>query len=446
MEKKVYTVSQMNRYIKGVFARDYALNHLYVKGEVSNCKYHTSGHIYFTLKDASGQMPCVMFAGNRGGLSFQLSLGQNVVVFGSIGVYERDGRYQLYAEEIILDGIGALYQRYDELKQRLLEEGLFSELYKKPVPAYCGTIGIVTAPTGAAIQDMVNISHRRNPFAQLVLCPALVQGEGAVASIVKGIRLMDQMGCDVLVVGRGGGSLEDLWAFNEEEVVRAVFECVTPVISAVGHETDTTLCDFAADLRAPTPSAAAELANVDIRALMYTWEEYKLRLSRLMQDKISRCREQFEYLGTRLSYLSPQYQIAEKKQRLIDIEQELLSLMMERLKTKRHSLELMAERLYAKMPLERLRGGYAYVTAAGRPLSSVEQVSPGDMLRIVLADGSIMASVKEQSLFTEVLQGTTSEYHQQHNAIEEGTVYGKGDKNAGTEHGAITRSAGETGR
>lgn len=417
MENRVYTVSQINKYIKSIFVRDYALNHIYIKGEVSNCKYHTSGHIYFTLKDSKSQMPCVMFAGNRAGLAFRLSEGQSVVVLGSIGVYERDGRYQLYADEIIPDGIGILYQRLEELKTELSEEGLFSEIYKKPVPAYCARIGIVTAPTGAAIQDIVNISHRRNPYAQLILYPALVQGQGAKESIVKGIHTLDKMGCDVLIVGRGGGSLEDLWAFNEEIVVRAIFECNTPVISAVGHETDTTLSDFAADLRAPTPSAAAELANADIRSLLYTWEEYKNRLENRMAQKLQRNRKQMELFLVRLSHVSPQYQLLQKKQFLLDAQEQLCSdiqkkladrktvlegrkermnrVMLDKWKDRRQALLLLSGRLHAQMPLERLRGGYAYVTIRKKPLVSIGQVGQGSKIRVVVRDGEFTAEVKE---------------------------------------------------
>ena len=219
------------------------LNHIYVKGEVSNCKYHTSGHIYFSLKDESGTIACVMFASARSGLSFRMQEGQNVIVLGSVSVYERDGKYQLYAKEIILDGAGALYERFEALKKELEEMGMFAAEYKQPIPRYVKSVGIVTAPTGAAVRDIINISKRRNPYVQLILYPALVQGEGAAASIVRGIRMMEQQNVDVIIVGRGGGSMEDLWAFNEEAVARAIFECTIPIISAVGHETDTLISD-----------------------------------------------------------------------------------------------------------------------------------------------------------------------------------------------------------
>ena len=266
--KNTYSVGQVNRYIKNMFTQDYLLQKIYVKGEVSNCKYHTSGHIYFSLKDETGTLNCVMFAGHRRGLAFAMKNGDKVIVGGSVDVYERDGRYQMYAKEITLEGAGALYERYLALKQELEDMGMFAQEYKQPIPRFIRRLGVVTAPTGAAVQDIRNISYRRNPYLQIILYPALVQGAGAAESIVKGIQMLDKTDVDVIIVGRGGGSIEDLWAFNEEIVARAIFECSTPIISAVGHETDFTIADFAADLRAPTPSAAAELAVDDYRSVI----------------------------------------------------------------------------------------------------------------------------------------------------------------------------------
>ena len=231
MARNVYTVKQVNSYIKNMFTQDFMLNRIYVKGEVSNCKYHTSGHIYFSLKDESGTIACVMFAGQRGGLSFHMREGQQIIVLGSVNVYERTGSYQLYAQEIRLDGEGTLYEKYQMLKQELEEMGMFAPEYKKAIPRYAKRIGVVTAPTGAAVRDIMNISARRNPYVQLLLYPAQVQGEGAKESIVRGIRMLETKNVDVIIVGRGGGSIEDLWAFNEENVARAVFECSVPVIS-----------------------------------------------------------------------------------------------------------------------------------------------------------------------------------------------------------------------
>lgn len=283
--KNAYSVGQVNRYIKNMFTQDYLLQKIYVKGEVSNCKYHTSGHIYFSLKDETGTLNCVMFAGHRRGLAFAMKNGDKVVVGGSVDVYERDGRYQMYAKEITLEGAGALYERYLALKQELEDMGMFAQEYKQPIPRFIKRLGVVTAPTGAAVQDIRNISYRRNPYLQIILYPALVQGTGAAESIVKGIEMLDAAGVDVIIVGRGGGSIEDLWAFNEEIVARAIFQCRTPVISAVGHETDFTIADFVADLRAPTPSAAAELAVDDYRSVVEAVGIYRQRIYRAMSSK-----------------------------------------------------------------------------------------------------------------------------------------------------------------
>ena len=314
MIKNVYTVGQVNSYIKNMFTQDFMMNRIYVKGEVSNCKYHTSGHIYFTLKDESGALTAVMFAGNRKGLTFPMKNGDNVIVLGSISVYERDGKYQLYAKEIILDGAGVLYQKFEALKKELEEMGMFAEEYKQPIPKYIKTLGIVTAPTGAAIRDIQNISKRRNPYVQTILYPALVQGEGAVASIVNGIHALEQLKVDVIIVGRGGGSIEDLWAFNEEAVARAIFECSIPIISAVGHETDTTIADFVADLRAPTPSAAAELAVYDWQELAQQLLSVKMELNRGMSDKLEQTEERLKMYERQLKLLTPQNRLNDKRQ------------------------------------------------------------------------------------------------------------------------------------
>lgn len=324
MSDPVYSVSQVNQYISGMFSKDYLLCRLSVKGEVSNCTYHRSGHIYFTLKDESSAVGCVMFAGDRRkGLGFAMKNGDRVVVTGQIGVYVRDGRYQLYARQIEQQGAGLLYEKFLKLKAELEEMGMFAPDYKQPIPTYVRKLGIVTAPTGAAVQDIRNISLRRNPFIQLILYPALVQGEGAADSIVKGIRMLDAMHLDVIIVGRGGGSIEDLWAFNEEKVARAIFDCATPIISAVGHETDTTIADYVADLRAPTPSAAAELAVADVRALMQRLKVYEERLSGSMRKNILFFRKQTEMRAERIRYFGPENQIREKRQRLMHTEERI---------------------------------------------------------------------------------------------------------------------------
>ena len=395
--KNVYSIRQVNLYISNMFRQDFMLNRIYVKGEVSNCKYHTSGHIYFSLKDDSGNLACVMFAGNRSGLKFQMQNGQSVIVLGSISVYERDGKYQLYAREIIQDGMGLLYEKFQALKQELEEMGMFAPEYKQPIPAFSRRVGIVTAPTGAAIRDIMNISYRRNPYVQLILYPALVQGEEAADSIVRGIELLDQSHVDVIIVGRGGGSMEDLWAFNEEKVARAIFQCETPVISAVGHETDFTIADYVADLRAPTPSAAAELAVADMAAIQGQLRDMQQRLQNRMSERLSDRKKELEHLQEKLKYVSPQHQIQEKYQRLTDIEEELQMLMQQTMKERRHQLMIYVERMKGMSPLEKLSQGYSYtVDARGKKITATEQVQPGDLLQIYVSDGQILAEVKEK--------------------------------------------------
>ncbi len=392
--KQVYSVGQVNNYIKNMFVQDYLLRNLAVRGEVSNCKYHPSGHIYFSLKDESGAMACVMFAGQRKGLAFRMKDGDKVVVTGSVSVYERDGRYQLYAREISLEGAGLLYERFLRLKQELEEMGMFAPEYKQPVPVYARRVGIVTASTGAAIQDIRNIAMRRNPYVQLILYPAQVQGEGAKESIVRGIQTLDTLGLDVLIVGRGGGSIEDLWAFNEESVARAIFECRTPVISAVGHETDTTIADYVADLRAPTPSAAAELAVCDIRELLRRMETYRERLEGNLYRRMEVVKGRLEHYRTKLLYLSPQQQLREKRQYLIDIQEQLEAAMNRKLEQSRHQMQIYLERFRGLSPLEKLNQGFSYVeNVQGRAVTRISQVKEGDLVTIQVTDGRIQARV-----------------------------------------------------
>lgn len=396
MTQNVYTVKQVNAYIKNMFTQDYMLTRIYVKGEVSNCKYHTSGHIYFSLKDESGTIACVMFAGQRGGLSFRMREGQQVIVFGSVNVYERSGSYQLYAREIRLDGAGALYEKFQMLKQELEEMGMFAPEYKKPIPAYAETIGVVTAPTGAAVRDIMNISARRNPYVQLILYPAQVQGEDAAWSIVRGIRMLEKRKVDVIIVGRGGGSIEDLWAFNEEIVARAIFDCSIPVISAVGHETDTTIADYVADLRAPTPSAAAELAVWDYGRVREQMEESSLRLNRLMSGSIQISRMHLKEYQTRLTYLHPRNKLQEQQQRLAEAEDRLRNLMEQRLKEARHRLALDMEKMNGLSPIRKLNQGYSYVEKYdGNVIKDISQVKIGDRMSIYLKNGIIGAEVRE---------------------------------------------------
>ena len=396
MKTNVYTVGWVNQYIKNMFAQDYLLHRIMVKGEVSNCKYHSSGHIYFTLKDDKGAMSAVMFAGNRRGLQFAMKDGDKVVVTGSVEVYERDGKYQIYAREIALDGEGDLYLRFEALKKELQEMGMFDAMYKKPIPKYAKRVGVVTARTGAAIQDIRNISARRNPYVQMILYPAQVQGEGAALSIVNGIRALEQMGVDTIIVGRGGGSIEDLWAFNEEIVARAIFDCSVPIISAVGHETDWTIADFVADMRAPTPSAAAELAVYELSLVTDTLEEYKMRLQKGLERQVRHQRQRLANYETKLYYLSPQTKLNERRHQLVMAEERLKAQMNQIFQNKKQVFALLMAKLEGQSPMKKLQSGYAYVAdATGKRITRVAEVQKGQELEISMQDGSVLAKVSD---------------------------------------------------
>ena len=393
--KNIFSVGQINRYVKNMFTQDFILQKIYVKGEVSNCKYHTSGHIYFSLKDETGVLSCVMFAGHRRGLAFRMKDGDRVVVGGAVDVYERDGRYQLYAKEISLEGAGALYERFLALKTELEEMGMFAQEYKQPIPAFIHRLGVVTAPTGAAVQDIRNISLRRDPYLQIILYPALVQGEGAADSIVRGIHMLDQAEVDVIIVGRGGGSIEDLWAFNEEKIARAIFECRTPIISAVGHETDFTIADFVADLRAPTPSAAAELAVADFRQILQNIAGLRDRMQKAMQRRAELGRAQLMQYQMRFQYLNPEAKLRDNRQRLADLDELLRRAMKNRIAEERHMLGIYLERYRGLSPLYKLNQGYSFVSdREGNGIISTKQVHSGDLLEISVTDGVIEAEVR----------------------------------------------------
>lgn len=396
MPRTIYTVSQMNSYVKNMFAQDAFLQAAFVKGEVSNCKYHTSGHIYFTLKDSGGTMNCVMFAGQRTrGLTFQMTEGMQVIVYGTIDVYERDGKYQLYAKQIVREGTGSLYERYEALKKELADLGLFEADHKKPIPKYAQKIGIVTAPTGAAVRDIIQISRRRNSYVQLILYPALVQGEHAAESVARGIAALEEQAVDVIIVGRGGGSIEDLWAFNERVVAQAIYDCTIPIISAVGHETDTTIADFVSDLRAPTPSAAAELAVFDLGAYSQELLEKKANLLQKMKWVTQEKKSVLKHMRTSLQYMSPMGRIREQRTYLLHLQENLNEDMNRMLTKKRHELDLYIEKLEGLSPLKKLKSGYSYVTNQdGHNIKSVAQVSEGQEIDIRVTDGHITAKVQ----------------------------------------------------
>ncbi len=390
----------MNSYIRNMFTQDYLLRSLLVKGEVSNCKYHSSGHIYFTLKDGKGTISCVMFAGSRAGLSFRMSEGQQVIVSGYVDVYEREGKYQLYARQILPDGNGYLYEQYERLKRELEESGMFAPEYKQPVPRYIRTLGVVTADTGAAVRDIIQIAGRRNPYVQIILYPAIVQGEAAAESIVRGIYALEKLGVDVMIVGRGGGSMEDLQAFNERAVAEAVFNCSVPVISAVGHETDTTIIDFVADLRAPTPSAAAELAVADIREIWGEMAARRDRLERQMRRRLEERQWQLRGMEMRMKMVSPMYRIGTRKMEAISAEERLRERMERLLENRRHELALYIERMRGLSPLEKLNSGFSYVEdGEGHNIRSVEQAREGQEIYIRVRDGRIEAKVTKSQAF-----------------------------------------------
>lgn len=391
----VYSVGQVNSYIKNMFTQDFMLTHISVKGEVSNCKYHSSGHIYFSLKDKDGVISCVMFKGNRRGLCFTMEEGQKVVVTGRVDVYERDGKYQLYASQIELDGLGDLYARFEEKKRELEEMGMFAPEYKKPIPKYATRVGIVTAATGAAIQDIINISTRRNPYVQLILYPSLVQGAMAAPDIVNGIRCLDEMDVDVIIVGRGGGSIEDLWAFNEEIVARAVFECNTPVISAVGHETDVTIIDYVADQRAPTPSAAAELAVFEYDRYVSDMGDMQYTMRRSLERKIALMRSRAEALRLRIEKMSPEAVIRDRRMYLDELQNRMESAVYDKLNDRKYTLGILTEKLNGLSPLKRISGGYAYVSNKDKAVTDIDMINVGDDIDIYLRNGTARANVVE---------------------------------------------------
>lgn len=393
---RAVTVSQINRYIANLFKQDYTLSGIQVKGEISGCKYHYSGHIYFTLKDAGAAISCVMFSSQRKGLDFTLEDGQSVIVTGQISVFERDGRYQLYARSIAQDGVGRLYEEYEKLKKRLLAEGLFDEQRKKPIPRYASKIGVVTAETGAVIQDICNVTYRRNPYVQLYLYPAKVQGEGAAQTVIEGIHYFEQTDVDTIIIGRGGGSVEDLWCFNDEVLARVIADCTKPIISAVGHETDTTISDYAADLRAPTPSAAAELAVYSWREMEIGLREYRNDLRQAMHQILKVHKLELQKYMVLLQHVSPEDILRQKRLVLADSQERLQRLMEKRLTDAKHRLALYAEEMKGLSPLQKLQSGYTYTAdEAGNHIDSVQSLEKGQHLTLTFADGQADVTVDE---------------------------------------------------
>lgn len=415
---KVYTVSEVNSYIKRLFDDDYVMESIRIEGEVSNYKRHSSGHLYFTLKDDASALSAVMFAGKAATVKFEIKNGMRLEAVGKISVYERDGKYQIYVNELIQSGYGKLYMEYERLKKELLELGMFDRGYKKPIPNYATRVGVVTSPTGAAIQDIIRVSKMRNPYVHLYLCPALVQGEGAAKSIANALAVLDEMNLDVLIVGRGGGSIEDLWAFNERIVAQAIFACKTPIISAVGHETDFTIADFVADTREATPSSAAARAVFDYSVFSDLLKTASTRMNHTVRLKMEQVKLKLSSVKERLNRLGPLVKLDNHRIYLDSCLERLNDLMLQNMEKKHKELEKVSERLNDRItgrlslikheldlkrnslkllsPYEKLSRGYSFVSdSEGNPISSVEKVSAGTLLQIEFADGGIETEVKK---------------------------------------------------
>ena len=394
--RDVFSVSDLNNYIKNIFEKNRTLSSVSVRGEISNFVNHRSGHLYFSLKDSDGQIRAVMFRSRAATLKFMPESGMKVEVHGSVTVFPRDGSYQIYVSSMQPDGIGALYLAYEQMKTRLAEEGLFDEEHKLPIPEIPSRIGVITSPTGAAVRDIINVTGRRFPNTEVYIYPALVQGEGAEESLIKALDYLDTTGlCDVIIIGRGGGSIEDLWAFNSEKLARRIYEATTPIISAVGHETDFTICDFVADMRAPTPSAAAELAVPDKRELMLRLDSYDERLALAVQRKVSRSREKLDLLRARADRYTVINLIEARRvtvSRLAEKSNLLIAGYLERTKDRLFSC---VEKANALSPLSILSRGYSIAETKNGIIKSTSEVDAGDEVRIILSDGAISATVTD---------------------------------------------------
>ena len=394
-ERKIWSVEEVNRYIHGIISDDFILSDISVQGEMSNVKYHSSGHLYFTLKDGNSCISAVMFSSDTINLDFRPTAGDKVTVQGRISVYEKAGTYQIYVKRIKAAGLGELYRKFEELRRELTEMGMFDVMYKRPIPLYVQKLGVVTAPTGAAVRDIINVAKRRNPYIEILLYPAKVQGEGAADSIIQGIRVLEKKKPDVIIIGRGGGSIEDLWAFNEEKLARAIFDCSVPLISGTGHETDITIADMVADLRAPTPSAAAELAVFDLRSFEEDTAGYAERLESLISSRILRYREGASELKARLNAFSPISRIKLREEKSKRYAESLISLMKKQLDRKQALRTLYAGKLSALSPLNTLSRGYTYTeNSEMKPVKSINDVSDGERIRVYTPDGRITADVK----------------------------------------------------
>ncbi len=393
--EKVYSVSDINNYIKQIVASDGILSGLSVRGEISNFKHHYTGHMYFTIKDQNSVLKCVMFKSHAQLLRFAPQNGEKVIVSGYISVFERDGQYQLYASDMQPDGVGALHLAYEQLKNKLQKEGLFDVDIKKKIPILPRCIGVVTSSTGSVIRDIINVTYRRHSKMRIIIYPVAVQGLQAAGQIAAAITKLNELKqVDVIIVARGGGSLEELWAFNEEIVARSIYASSIPVISAVGHETDFTICDFASDMRAPTPSAAAELAVPDIEVLLYKLQNYNIRMKTSLVNKLSDCRNHLQKLNSRNVFRQPYDKVNQYRLRLDNDLKHLVKSSEMLVKDKKSKFAMLAGKLDALSPLKVLERGYSVVkTSEGNIVSGLEQVSVGDSLEISLKDGKIDCNV-----------------------------------------------------
>ncbi|MBE6583051.1 MAG: exodeoxyribonuclease VII large subunit [Ruminococcaceae bacterium] len=394
-ESRILTVNGLNEYVKMLIDGNPVLSNIYVRGEISNLNYHSSGHYYFSLKDENARVSAVMFKSAVIKLKFRPENGMKVVLHGRVSVYPRDGAYQLYATSLEPDGVGALTLAYEQLKRKLEAEGLFRADLKKPLPKIPSAVGIITSPTGAAVRDIINVCGRRFPFAKLVLFPSLVQGEGAEADLIRGIKYFNESGSvDVIIIGRGGGSIEDLWAFNSESLAREIFKCDIPVISAVGHETDFTICDFVSDKRAPTPSAAAELAVPESEELKRKFGNVVSRMQTLTEAKLKTHRQMLKMLSERRALTQPSAYIDDKRMMLISLTKELESSVNYKLTTEKQKFARLSSVLEAVSPLKVISKGYSAVfKEGGKLVKSVDDLNEGDDVSFKLTDGSINAKV-----------------------------------------------------
>ena len=393
---EIFSVTMLNEYIKNIFENNRTLSSVTVRGEISNFTNHRSGHLYFSLKDSDGQIRAVMFRSRAQGLKFMPESGMKVIIHGSVTVYPRDGSYQIYVSSMQPDGIGALYLAYEQMKARLAEEGLFDDIHKKPIPMYPRRIGVITSPTGAAVRDIINVTGRRYPMADIYLYPALVQGAGSEDSLVRALDYLDESGlCDVIIIGRGGGSIEDLWSFNSEKLARRIFDAKTPIISAVGHETDFTICDFVSDMRAPTPSAAAEIAVPDRRELMMRVDQLDERLATALVRNVQRARERLNVLSDRAGADSVRRMIDGKRDEVNYLNEKSALLIRSIMQAKRDMLSSSAAKANALSPLSTLSRGYSVAEKDNAVIKSVNEVSKGDRLTLIMRDGTAVTEVVE---------------------------------------------------